>query len=372
MTTVTMEDAAAGRDGESGHGVGDRTLPVDTDEGGRAQLEQSEAKSALHVLIVGAGIGGLTLATSLCENGVETEIVERAAEFTIAGAGIVLHPNGMRAMEILGLKREIETRGCRIESIRSSGPEGIREVPLQVVFPKSTHTIALRRSALHDVLLRRALAAGAELSMGTTIQSIQEQHDDRISVRFSTGMEASFDLVVGADGVGSAVRALQFPKVRSRALDLWYWRFCIPADATDSTEAWVTYRRGNRMFGFIPLGDNLVHCFAQLAGANSAPQEAGDESLWLRTTFSDLHPSVAQVLQRLDQSVTVHAGPAHIVEPHCWGDRSTVLVGDAAHAVAPTFTQGGSMAIEDALVLGDALRRSPTVARAIDEYRARR
>lgn len=328
--------------------------------------------SMIRILIVGAGIGGLTLARALAGLDCVIEVAERFPSFSPKGVGIVLHPNGLEVLGRLGLLEEINAVSNVVDCMELARGGTTVTIPLCEVWQGVGHmTRALLRSDLHDVLLRGALEAHPHhmrCRLSCRVLSI-ESRDSCVVAHFEDGDTQSYDLIVGADGVHSSVRQSLLPESVASSTNLFYFRWLAENVIGLDPSTWRTIERPDCAYGFIPVGRNRVHCFVQLA-AGAVPCPRGEEASWLEITFANREPNLLQSLDA--RCSTIHADFAWTVRPAQWGVGQSVLIGDASHAVSPTLSQGGSLAMEDALVLAAALRESESLTQAIEFYRSSR
>jgi 2-polyprenyl-6-methoxyphenol hydroxylase-like FAD-dependent oxidoreductase len=322
------------------------------------------------ILIAGAGIGGLSLVRALRGQKCVIEIAERSQVFDPVGVGIVLHPNGLEALAQLGLLDAIKGTSNVIARLEVVRDDATLSIPFCEVWDGAMHaTRAVLRSDLHHVLWRGALEAGhhnIRWRMGCRVVGVESNEPCPIAL-FEDGSRKSYDLIVGADGVHSPIRRTMLPESAAVPANLFYLRWLAENVIGLETDAWRTIERPDCAYGFIPVGRNRLHCFVQLTTAED-PCLKGEEVPWLEKTFARGSDALLATLQA--RCGPIHAGFAWTVYPLQWGVGRCVLMGDSAHAISPTLSQGGSLAIEDALVLADALRRSDSVTEAIEVYRA--
>jgi 2-polyprenyl-6-methoxyphenol hydroxylase-like FAD-dependent oxidoreductase len=320
----------------------------------------------MRVLIVGAGIGGLTLASALAKSGWSIDIAERSPVLNPAGVGIVLHPNGLRVLKQLEMHEGIAAAGNVVRYMQLIRGESVVTIDLREVWEEQP-TIAVLRTELHDVLWRGAFAnehSHPRLLMDCRILGV-EKPDTRPVVRFENGCTETYDLVIGADGVHSAVRQSLFPGSDAISTDLLYFRFQARNVIDLSPDTWRTLERHDASYGFIPLGGDRVHCFVQLrTGENPCP--AGEEEAYFRTAFGPWDRALVETLDA--RCGPMHVGFACMVRPVRWFRGRCVLLGDASHAVSPTLSEGASLAMEDALVLSLVLGRGRSIDAAISSY----
>jgi 2-polyprenyl-6-methoxyphenol hydroxylase-like FAD-dependent oxidoreductase len=325
-----------------------------------------------NILIVGAGIGGLALARALQGFDYSIDIAERCPIFSPAGVGIVLLPNGLEALAQLGLLEEVNAVSNLIARMQLVRGKSTLTIPLSQVWEGARpSTRALLRADLHQVLCRGALNKdrhNVRCWLNRRVVRV-ESRNCRAEAHFADGSMQVYDLIVGADGVHSSVRQAVVPESRAASTDLFYFRWLAENVLDVEPDTWQTIERAGYSYGFIPVGPNRIHCFVQLT-AEAAPCQRGEEASWLEHTFADQEPALVQSLRA--RFGAIHADFAWIVYPAYWGVGRCVLVGDSAHAMSPTLSEGGSLAMEDALVLAVALRQSDSVCQAIELYRSAR
>lgn len=323
-------------------------------------------------LIAGAGIAGLTLVRALRGLGHSIDMVERSPIFDPAGVGIVLHPNGMEVLEYLGLSDEISAAGNTITRMELTRGESTLTLPLTEVWEGTGRsTTAILRPELHRLLWRSAFLpeeSGLRLQMGCSVIGVECPESQPVA-HFQDGSHRTYDLIVGADGVHSTVRQSLFSNSAAISTNLLYFRFPAHNVIGLPTDVWRTVERPGASYGFIPVGRDRVHCFVQLR-TESSPCAPGEEESYFRTTFGPWDPALAQTLAA--RCGRIHVGFAYMVRPVIWGRGACVLLGDSAHAVSPTLSEGGSLAMEDAIILSLALRQSSSITEAITLYRSLR
>jgi 2-polyprenyl-6-methoxyphenol hydroxylase-like FAD-dependent oxidoreductase len=317
----------------------------------------------MRVVVVGGGIGGLSVAIALRRAGIETTVLERTSKLEAAGAGITLFGNAMRGLGQLGVGGAVAERSAEARRVAILSRDGrtLSEMPPDL-FAESTAT---HRGDLQEVL---AEAAG-EVRLDSEVISVQ-QEDEGVSVRLADGSVEPGDLVIGADGVQSVVRRQLWPDAQPRYAGYTAWRGVtqFPLEAGRLTESWG---RGQR-FGLVDIGGGRVYWFA----TKNAPEGEQDEPAGRRgellRRFSDWHEPVRQVLESADEGSILRNDVYYLDPLDTWSRGRVVLLGDAAHATTPGIGQGAAQAIEDAVVIGRSLAEATDPAKAVDEYEARR
>jgi 2-polyprenyl-6-methoxyphenol hydroxylase-like FAD-dependent oxidoreductase len=323
----------------------------------------------LRILIVGAGLGGLALASFLDECEIEYSIIERCPEWSHAGYALGLWNNGRHILRKLGVAGYVDKNEIAFQSVLICDGKGnkLRSYNLGHFYSEFGMAYShIRRAEVHEWLLGR-VARG--IRMGTSLTSL-DQKDDAVIVKLSDGTEERFDLVVGADGVHSTVRDCCFQKHLEWYTDwrAWYaWvdrSFCRPRVVCQ-------YVAPQELISVFDEGDKAL--VVMVAKTDHAiwddPQERVDR---LKLLFKE---EPALIPQLLGKAVSEEILPTDLIEISLkrWHTGRVVLIGDAAHGFEPFGGLGGSMAMEDAYVLAAQLGKLSTPDRkelslALDRY----
>ena len=322
--------------------------------------------SCERVLIVGGGIAGLTLATALHQRGFNAELIERNTRCEPIGGGIAVQPNAMRVLHKLDISPAVRRAGAIVRrwQFRGQQDEVLCDIELEPLWGGVDSFIGIERTKLHD-----ALKSGAVPSrLGTWVMSLsQDDHD--VSVRFNDGTTGEYDLVVGADGIHSATREFVLGANPPTYGGQMVWRSLVPIrqPEPDSVEFWLG---DGCFFGICPVGDG-TYGFANVTEPRCHDPVKGRRDR-LHCRFAAFSGFVQDYLAALNCDEQIHFAPIEWLEVEKWYRGRVVLIGDAAHASSPMMGQGGSMAMEDALVLAETLCSSFQVQTAIEMFVARR
>jgi 2-polyprenyl-6-methoxyphenol hydroxylase-like FAD-dependent oxidoreductase len=314
----------------------------------------------VRVIVVGAGIAGLSSAIALRKTGNEVVVLERAPRIDTVGAGITLFANALGALDRLGVGEAVAARGAAATRSAILTWEG-RELTL-VPPDLLDGTIALHRSDLQAALA----AAAGEVRLGVDV-TVVEQGDDAVVAVAADGAEERGDLLVGADGLSSIVRrAVADVPIRYAGYTAWRGVSAVPVEPGRLTESWGVGER----FGLVDIGRRRTYWFATKNAPEGEPDEPGGRKEEIQRRFSGWHEPIAAVLEAADESAILR-NDVHYLEPlPRWSDGRIVLVGDAAHATTPGVGQGAAQAIEDAVVLADRLAGSDDFSASLAEYQA--
>jgi 2-polyprenyl-6-methoxyphenol hydroxylase-like FAD-dependent oxidoreductase len=338
-----------------------------------AKTMAGKTNSVNNVLIVGGGVGGLTLAIALRAAGIAVEIVDIQPH--PSGSGIGIGPSGLRLLDRFGLAAKIVAEGTSSNSIFYGDAAGRPIADLAYVAKSGNglpSNVTLTRAALSAVLLKEALAAGALLREGITVEHIAET-DDHVVATLSDGSTRNVDIVVGADGAYSRVRELVFDKdLKPVFAGQGVWRWLVPNEI-DLREG-KTLKGSRTKLGLFPLPGNTIYAFLML---NLEENEWIDAA---RTTelVSDFmaeytDPHAVAIAKTLAEAQTAIYRPLEkLFVAGDWYRGRAVLIGDAAHTMTPHLASGGVMAVEDAIVLAEELSSAPSPDAALRQFMSRR
>jgi 2-polyprenyl-6-methoxyphenol hydroxylase-like FAD-dependent oxidoreductase len=310
------------------------------------------------IVVVGAGIGGLCAARAVALAGHEPIVLERSPAGTAIGAGLILWPNAVHALEALGPGRAVRAVAApaRRAVFRGAGGRTLSEVDVEALRRREgAPMLVVERPALQEVL-----AEGMTVRHGAAVSAI----DDR-GVTLAAGERVEGDAVIGADGIRSVVREHVCPG--ARPLDTGYTVIRGIADhyigRGETFEAWS----GGQLVGGAALPAGRSYWFYEAPSAlidGRDPLAAVGASRWPA-------PTPAQIAATEPESVLVNPILRLDALP-TWTRGRVALLGDAAHAMEPNLAQGAAQAIEDAEVLLVALRGGRELAGALAAYAAAR
>ena len=320
------------------------------------------------ILIVGAGLAGLALARALGQAGLTPELIERQAGWEVAGTGMYLPANAVRALRALGLEAAVAAGAAPIFHQRLLDHRGrlLADIDLHQLWGDVGPCLALPRARLHQVLRE-----DVPVRMGRTVRSL-EHLDGPVHATFDDGSSGEFDLVVGADGLRSTIRRLAVDPRPPTPVGQYSWRFLAACPPQVST--WTVLLGQGASFLTVPVGQGLVYCYADRTtdGADLDGNLDRDPVGRLRQQFAGFAAPVPQLLEELQDPARIHVAPIEQVAEERWGQGAVVLVGDAAHGMSPNMAQGAALAFEDALILAACLRAAGTVSDALAGFVARR
>jgi len=323
------------------------------------------------VAIVGGGIAGLCTAIALRDTGHEVVVYESAEEIRATGAGLWIPPNGMAALERLGIAETLTSRGVMLDhtEIRTTA-----ETPL-ISTDIASHAaelgyehalLSIYRADLIEELVARL--PDSTVVCGRECESVDTAAP---TVSFTDGTTVSPSLVVGADGVGSIVRRSIVPTTPEYAGAVAFRGLTDIPVPDEATEKGTVYWGRNGSFGYSAVGPERAWWFASIAA--STPQEVPELSpSSLRTRFNDFPEPVPKLIATTDPSDLIRTPLTAVPPLETWAQGQVVLIGDAAHAMEPTLSQGSAQAMEDAVSLTRSIETHGLTPRALEEYESLR
>jgi 2-polyprenyl-6-methoxyphenol hydroxylase-like FAD-dependent oxidoreductase len=301
------------------------------------------------VLVVGAGIAGLGVAGALARAGVPSVVAERSGGLPDAGLGMNLPGNAVRMLAELGLADDVLDHGepIRRREYRNGTGRLLFAVDEAAFWADVGPSVCVRRGELVRILAENV---STPVRWAHPVAAV-ETRDADVEVRLESGEHETYGFVVGADGVGSAVRSAVSPNVHPHQsrMTVSSWRFVVANPGVDCWTVW-TASRGTCLL--IPLPDGLVYGYAS-SSRGGAP---GSDRSWLVETFGGFPAPVSTAIERaLDDAALLRHSPVMEVDSPRWAHGRTALIGDAAHAMGPVWAQGAALALEDGLVLSSLL-----------------
>lgn len=330
-----------------------------------------------HILIAGAGIGGLTAALALMRRGLRVSVLEQARELAEIGAGVQISANGAHALFSLGLEPALRKVWCEPagKEIRlwSTG-ETWKLFDLGAVSREryGAPYFMIHRADLHRILLDAVTAAAPDATtLGARVSGFT-QNGRGVTVTCDSGARFTADALIGADGVHSRIRNALFGEMPARFTGLLAWRGLVPMETLPE--------RLRRLVGtnWVGPGGHVVH-YPLRSGALMNFVGTAERDDWRVESWTERGTTEEALNDFPGWNEDVHTLIRNIETPFKWAllgreplaqwtvGRVTLL-GDAAHPTLPMMAQGANMAIEDGVVLARCLDAHDDIERALLAY----
>lgn len=329
----------------------------------------------MRVIVIGAGIGGLSSAVALRRAGIETAVFEQIEEAgaTLVGGGFHLWPNANRALEEIGLAETARTLGSplQVTEFRSKNGRHIVDWPIgEIADELGSFDVGVARNDLMAMLYEAAdpavVTAGAKLIDF-------EQDGDGVTAHFADGREERADVLVGADGVRSIVRSKVLGPQEPDYAGYVQWQTLVEGvgDLFPAGVERITFGPGSRTVMHHVGGGRLFWACATYGSSESGGKPPGRKAMLL-DGFGQWPDPIRTAIDMTPEEQIVGL-PIYDRKPvKAWGNGRVTLLGDAAHPMTTNTSQGGNQAIEDGVLLGRLLNGANDPASALRSYESRR
>ena len=315
----------------------------------------------MKVLVCGAGLSGMVLATALKKAGVEVELLEIHPQWDVLGVGISVQGPALRALKSIGLLDRCIAEGFGYSQVVNCDQNGKVQGVVELPRLNGAHypsCVGMMRPVLHQVVADAMMAAGVTPRFGATLRSLDDA--------------GGYDLVVGADGANSRVRELLFgaqwkPKFTGQAV----WRAMVPKPA--EVKARHAYYGPRHKAGFNPVSPTEMYIYLVQNVTGNPRVEPERWPALMRELLADFGGHIGAVRDSItDPKRIVYRPVGSLLMPAPWYKGRVVLMGDAAHTAPPQLASGATIAIEDAIVLAELVTSGIPVPQALERFMARR
>lgn len=313
----------------------------------------------MNVVIIGAGMGGLTTGIALKKFGHQVRIFEQTEKILPVGAAISLWSNGVKCLNYLGLTEKIAKLGGQMDDLAYvDGLTG--DVMTQFSLRPLIEEVGQRpypvaRADLQNMLMDEF--GRDQIYLGKKMVSLEDKAD-YVEVYFADGSSTQADLLIGADGTHSMTRAYVLgQQVQRRYAGYVNWNGLVDiSEDLAPAQQWTTYVGEGKRASLMPVADGRFYFFLDVPLPAGSENNRGEYKKLLKLYFADWCQPVQQLIERLDPQKTNRV-EIHDIEPFSQFYKGRVVIlGDAAHSTTPDIGQGGCQAMEDAIYLARSLQ----------------
>jgi 2-polyprenyl-6-methoxyphenol hydroxylase-like FAD-dependent oxidoreductase len=322
-------------------------------------------------LVVGGGIGGLSVARELTRRGLPVTVLERAPKIEAVGAGIIMNPNAMAVLEANGLAACVRADSAPYLGRDTCDHRG-RWLATRDYRPLYDAGRLIRGALVHRARLHECLAEGlppGTVHLDVRIRALHADADG-VRVEMESGERLAGDLLVGADGIRSAVRARFFGAAEPAYLGYRSHRFVV--ENRDGLVHFTEFLGRGQQIGLVPIGDGKLYVWTVFTSPRESRAWALESAEAFRARFAQFTDGrVRHAFAQIASTDGVICTELEEIHQTPWVAGRVVLLGDAAHAMSPGMGQGAGMAMEDAAVLAEELAAASGAPGALEAALAR-
>lgn len=314
----------------------------------------------MNVVIIGAGMGGLTTGIALKKFGHQVRIFEQTEKILPVGAAISLWSNGVKCLNYLGLTDKIAKLGGQMDDLAYvdglTGDVMTQFSLLPLIEEVGQRPYPVARADLQNMLMDEF--GRDQIYLGKKMVSLEDKTDS-VEVHFADGSSTQADLLIGADGTHSLTRKTYVlgQQVQRRYAGYVNWNGLVEiSEDLAPAQQWTTYVGEGKRASLMPVADGKFYFFLDVPLPAGLDNNRDEYKKLLKQYFVDWCQPVQQLIERLDPQKTNRV-EIHDIEPFTQFYKGRVVIlGDAAHSTTPDIGQGGCQAMEDAIYLARSLQ----------------
>jgi FAD-dependent urate hydroxylase len=313
----------------------------------------------MEIVIIGAGMGGLTTGIALKKFGHQVRIYEQAEQILPIGAAISLWSNGVKCLNYLGLHDKVAALGGKMDHLAymdGATGEVMTQFSLQPLIEEvGQRPYPVSRAELQNMLMQEF--GQHDIHLGKRMTGVEDLAD-QVKVQFADGSSVQADLLIGADGTHSITRSYVLgEKVERRYAGYVNWNGLVEISPEFApADQWTTFVGEGKRVSLMPVADNRFYFFFDVPLPVGLDNDRTQYKTLLQQYFQGWCSPVQQLIDAIDEQRTNRV-EIHDIEPFTQFYKGRVVImGDAAHSTTPDIGQGGCQAMEDAIYLARALQ----------------
>jgi 2-polyprenyl-6-methoxyphenol hydroxylase-like FAD-dependent oxidoreductase len=325
------------------------------------------------VLIAGAGIGGCAAAISFAQNGWHVTVIDKLQTIFTYGAGILLYSNALKTLDQLHVLDEVLKNGASMQGntvfLDSQSCE-IGILNYKTIDPNYVAYVGIDRQVFLGILFDRAQKLNVSFHFNTSVETCYHTSNG-INVTTSNQIFQEYDLFVVANGTNSNIRNALWPNSKSvfSGFGLWHSMHTLHPKISEK----ITVIMPDRRFGIIPISNTKMYIWGSVSEKEKRWIDQKNQPAIMKQEFAGLNGFLKDIVDEIDNNTYVHYTCVEEVNiSDHWHKGRVVLLGDAAHASLPFMAQGGAMALQDALVLGNFCTQNNNLEEALVAYKNKR
>jgi 2-polyprenyl-6-methoxyphenol hydroxylase-like FAD-dependent oxidoreductase len=334
-------------------------------------IQSYHSRRRFRVIVIGAGIGGLTAALAFRRAGAHVQVFERASVIREVGAGIGIWANAVRVLDALGVGPALRARSIPVRKVGIYTADG---TPLtETNLTGLTHDLGSPSFVVHRADLQQALLDALPPEVITTGAECTEvtKTGRGVQVSFNDHAPAEADLVVGADGINSVIRHHLWGETPVRYSGQHCYRGVVDLPVEHPGLLAEIQDAGMRM-GYCPFSEQRMYWWACVNAPRQAPEDKRGAKAALLERFANFPFGLPAAIAATEPSAILRNDLCDRVPLKRWSRGAITLLGDAAHPMLPNLGQGACTAIEDAAVLVECLAGGPDLRNGLVRYEAAR
>lgn len=342
----------------------------------KTQIEKLSQPLVKKVAIIGAGLGGLAVAVSLRKLGYNVQVYEKAQDFRPVGGGLGLLPNGLNCLNAIDpeIVKLLKDSGCEVSKtvLKNTQGETIRTNPGSRYKDKyGQPLVTVWWWRLQQILASKLPSEVIHVNhrcIGF------KQDDNGVEIYFDAASKVSADLLIGADGINSAIREVLIGDGKPRYLGSMSWRAVIKCNQQILNPGELGFVKGNKEFMYLlNVGDGYISwLYRKLSPDCTLSQNVADVKSRVLYQLADWGESLRSLVEATPSEQILEGPICDRLPLNCWSLGRVTLLGDAAHPMAPALAQGTNSTFEDAYELALCFSQASSFQEALASYEQRR